>query len=127
MSTPASPPIIFAVTGASGAIYALRTARALLAAGRRIELIVSPTGRTVLADELGGPSGAGRNMKAMLEESLGRPISDVELIEYGHTELSAPPSSGSHRCHAEGAASPDPGAAGVPVDPDSPSEHGFCD
>ena len=51
-----SPPpknIVLAVTGASGAIYALRLLQVLRAAEVRIHLTISPSARLVLLQELG--------------------------------------------------------------------------
>lgn len=48
------------VTGASGALYAVRTLAALLAAGVRVDLVVSDFGRRLLADELGPDAAVGR-------------------------------------------------------------------
>lgn len=51
---------VVAVTGASGAPYAVRVVRTLLARGDRVDLLVSPAGRVVLADETGWrPDGDG--------------------------------------------------------------------
>ncbi|MBI3490743.1 MAG: hypothetical protein HY047_02960, partial [Acidobacteria bacterium] len=49
----ARPSIAFAITGASGAVYATRTLAALLARGAHVELIVSDYGRRLLHDEIG--------------------------------------------------------------------------
>lgn len=48
---PAALPIVVAITGASGAPYAVRLVETLLAAGCDLHLTVSPSGRTVLATE----------------------------------------------------------------------------
>ena len=45
-------PIVLAVTGASGSIYAIRLLEVLLAAGRDIHLCMSPAGAEVLKQEL---------------------------------------------------------------------------
>ncbi|HIJ85130.1 MAG: aromatic acid decarboxylase [Magnetococcales bacterium] len=45
--------IILALTGASGAIYGLRLAETLLAAGEDVDLLLSTASRTVLAQECG--------------------------------------------------------------------------
>lgn len=50
---PMRPRYVVGVTGASGAIYARRFVRRLLAADCRVDLIVSPAGRQVLSQELG--------------------------------------------------------------------------
>lgn len=48
-----APPIVVAITGASGAIYAVRLLQILLASGREIHLTISPSGAAVVAQELG--------------------------------------------------------------------------
>lgn len=45
-------PLVLAVTGASGAIYAVRLLSALLAAQREVHLLISPAGAQVLGAEL---------------------------------------------------------------------------
>ncbi len=45
--------IVTAITGASGALYAVRFIQGLLAAGVHVHLVVSPLGRRLLHDELG--------------------------------------------------------------------------
>lgn len=45
--------IVLAITGASGAAYALRLLSGLLQAGRHVHLAISPLGRRLLAEELG--------------------------------------------------------------------------
>ena len=45
--------IVVGVTGASGALYAVRTIRALLLAGREVHLVVSSYGARLLRDEAG--------------------------------------------------------------------------
>ena len=45
--------LVLAITGASGAPYAVRLLEVLLAAGRTVHLVVSPAGAQVVADELG--------------------------------------------------------------------------
>jgi 4-hydroxy-3-polyprenylbenzoate decarboxylase len=44
--------LVVAITGASGAAYAVRLLDVLLAAGRDVDLTISPSGRTVLHEEL---------------------------------------------------------------------------
>ena len=46
-------PIVLAITGGSGAIYALRLLEVLLAAGQKVQLSISEAGRQVLRHELG--------------------------------------------------------------------------
>jgi 4-hydroxy-3-polyprenylbenzoate decarboxylase len=45
-------PIVVAITGASGAAYAIRLLETLLAAGREVFLSISPSGKIVLKKEL---------------------------------------------------------------------------
>lgn len=45
-------PIVLGITGASGAIYAARTLEWLLLDGRKVHLVVSPDGLTVIRQEL---------------------------------------------------------------------------
>lgn len=49
---PAPPPLVVAVTGASGAAYAVRLLQLLVAAGRRVSLIVSEHGYRLLQTEV---------------------------------------------------------------------------
>ncbi|TVQ02340.1 MAG: UbiX family flavin prenyltransferase [Planctomycetaceae bacterium] len=46
------PPIVLAITGASGSIYAARLLRGLLASGRDVHLTISPSGAAVIRQEL---------------------------------------------------------------------------
>lgn len=45
--------LVVAMTGASGAVYAVRLLEVLLASGRTVHLTISPSAATVLATELG--------------------------------------------------------------------------
>jgi 4-hydroxy-3-polyprenylbenzoate decarboxylase len=47
-----SYPIVVGITGASGAIYAVRLLEVLRAAGREVHLSISPSGRDVIRQEL---------------------------------------------------------------------------
>lgn len=46
-------PLVLAITGASGAVYATRLLEVLLCAGRDVHLTISPSGQVVLAQERG--------------------------------------------------------------------------
>jgi flavin prenyltransferase len=46
------PPLVLAMTGASGAVYAVRLLEVLLSAGRQVHLSISPSGAAVLLQEL---------------------------------------------------------------------------
>lgn len=54
MSAPLSrAPLVVAITGASGVVYALRLLEVLVTLGHEIRLVVSPSGQEVLKQELG--------------------------------------------------------------------------
>lgn len=84
-------PVVLAVTGASGAIYAWRTARALLKAGRDLELILSPAAKMVVRDEL--ELGAVRFRDFLLERTGADP---GRIREFSPADIGAPCASGSH-------------------------------
>ena len=46
-------PFVLTITGASGAVYAVRLLEVLLAAGREVHLSISPAGAAVIKQELG--------------------------------------------------------------------------
>lgn len=45
--------VVLAITGASGAAYGVRLLQVLIASGRRVHLVISPSGATVIHHELG--------------------------------------------------------------------------
>ena len=45
-------PLVLAITGASGAVYATRLLEVLLRAGREVHLVISPSGAAVIKQEL---------------------------------------------------------------------------
>ncbi|MEQ1828633.1 MAG: flavin prenyltransferase UbiX [Pirellula sp.] len=53
MQTSEEMPLVLALTGASGAIYAVRLLQQLCEAGIQVHLIISPSGATVIQQELG--------------------------------------------------------------------------
>ena len=97
MNDAASLPIVLAITGASGAPYAVRLLEILLAAERRVELVVSPAGTAVIRQELGIILDADAPDPALL---LGRaslpPGALARLAVWHHRDLMAPIASGSH-------------------------------
>jgi 4-hydroxy-3-polyprenylbenzoate decarboxylase len=78
----ASGPIVVGVTGASGAIYALRLVEALLSAGVEVLLCASETAHKIIATELPGAHdaasvfrfGAGAQPRVFSEHDLGAPF-----------------------------------------------------
>ena len=80
--------ITVAITGASGAIYALRTLRALLMLGKRVDLIVSDFGWMLLRDE-GGFEGKRAEFGDFLAERYGEAIEKGEMVLHPHGDLAA--------------------------------------
>ncbi len=91
--------IAVGVTGASGAIYAVRTIAALLEAGCRLEIVVSEYGRRLLVDEL-GPDAKVERLGDLLAERYGEGIRRGEFVVRSNRDLGAALASGSHRCEA---------------------------
>ncbi|SVD78180.1 uncharacterized protein METZ01_LOCUS431034 [marine metagenome] len=87
--------IIVAITGASGAIYALRLLRALLIGGHRVSVVFSKFGRYVLQDEVGLP--AGEDFFAQLCKIYGESLQNGQLEEHRIGDLAASIASGSVR------------------------------
>lgn len=87
-------PIVVGITGASGAVYAVRLVEVLLAAGRDVHLSISPSGRDVLLQEMKIAVDLERFRR---EDFLGSVASDAagELAYYHHRDFLAPMASGS--------------------------------
>lgn len=88
--------IIVAITGASGAIYALRTLRALLADGHRVDLVVSDLGWMLLRDEAGFAGRRGDFM-GLLVQTYGEGVQAGELALHPVGDVAASIASGSVR------------------------------
>jgi flavin prenyltransferase len=86
MSAAVPAPVTLAITGASGAAYAVRLLRALNDAAVPVRLIVSETGRRLLAEELHITDEPG------LREATG---DWTHVIAYADTDRGATPASGS--------------------------------
>ena len=88
---------VVGVTGASGALYATRLLRALLAGGHRVHLILSKYGRFLLREELGfGAEGwQDETVREFLQRLYGEEASGGELAEYGVNDLTCSIASGS--------------------------------
>ena len=80
--------VVLAITGASGAVYGDAVLAALVAAGARVELVVSAPGQRVARDELGHGWDA-----AELRNRLGRGADAVTL--HAPDDIGAPIASGS--------------------------------
>jgi 4-hydroxy-3-polyprenylbenzoate decarboxylase len=89
---PDVPPLVVAITGASGAPYGVRLLEVLLAAGREVHLSVSPSGQAVIQEELGRRVDLDR---FDLAELLGSTASAGGLHYHHYKNLMAPIASGS--------------------------------
>src|SRR5580765_1851647 len=88
-----------AITGASGALYAMRTMAALLERGCHLEVVVSEYGRRLLHDELGEGASVSR-LREYLVEKYGEPAARGSFQVLSNKDLGATIASGSHDCEA---------------------------
>jgi 4-hydroxy-3-polyprenylbenzoate decarboxylase len=91
--------VALAITGASGALYAVRTLAELLSRGLNVELVVSDYGRRLLRDELGEEAALER-IVPYLSSKYGAAVADGSLVVHSNRDLGATIASGSHRCTA---------------------------
>jgi len=87
--------IAIGVTGASGAIYAVRTIAALMAAGCRLEIVFSDYGRRLLLDEL-GPDAKVDRLGDWLTERYGDDVRRGSFVLHSNKDMGAMLASGSH-------------------------------
>ena len=94
-----TPPrsIAVGVTGASGAIYAVRTIAALLERGCALEIVFSDYGKRLLMDEL-GPDARVDRLIDLLEARYGAAVRRGSFVVHSNKDLGATLASGSHRC-----------------------------
>jgi flavin prenyltransferase len=92
-------PVIVGVTGASGAVYAMRTIGALLELGCRLEIVFSEYGRRLLVDELGVDAKVDRLLE-LLVGRYGDGVRRGTFEIHSNRDLGASLASGSHRCQA---------------------------
>jgi len=85
------------VTGASGALYAVRTVAALLAGGCHLEMVVTDFGRRLLRDELGENATVDR-LGEYLAGRYGPEVERGSFVVHSNRDLGAPIASGSHAC-----------------------------
>jgi 4-hydroxy-3-polyprenylbenzoate decarboxylase len=95
---PERPTIAVGVTGASGAIYAVRTIAALLDAGCHLEIVFSDYGRRLLIDEL-GPDAKVDRLVEWLAERYGDGVHHGTCVFHSNKDMGATIASGSHPCH----------------------------
>jgi 4-hydroxy-3-polyprenylbenzoate decarboxylase len=86
--------VILALTGASGVIYFLRTVRALLTAGHRIDVVMSKYGLVTLKEETDFREFRG-TFAEYLHWKYGDDVTRGQLEIYGVTDQTAPIASGS--------------------------------
>jgi 4-hydroxy-3-polyprenylbenzoate decarboxylase len=91
--------IAVGVTGASGAIYAVRTIAALLEAGCDLEIVFSDYGKRLLLDEL-GPDAKADRLAEILAARYGDEVLRGSFVVHSNKDLGATLASGSHRCDA---------------------------
>jgi flavin prenyltransferase len=91
--------VALAITGASGALYAVRTLAELLAHGLTVELVVSDYGRRLLRDELGDDA-AIEKLLPYISAKYGLVIAAGSLVVHSNRDLGATIASGSHHCSA---------------------------
>jgi len=91
-------PIILGITGASGAIYAVRLLDVLLDAGRDVHLTISTSGRDVIAHELKLNVDLNNFDSSRLRLSDNKPAPNPrgKLHYYHYNDFMAPMASGSH-------------------------------
>ena len=94
---PVRPQVAVGVTGASGAIYAVRTIAALLEYGCHLELVFSDYGKRLLMDELGADAKVER-LSELLEQRYGAGVHKGTFVVHSNKDLGATLASGSHRC-----------------------------
>ncbi|MET0046557.1 MAG: flavin prenyltransferase UbiX [Sedimenticola sp.] len=88
-------PVALAITGASGSAYGLRLLESLLAAGRRVYLMVSDAGRIVIPTETGIElPGEPDEIGAFLSQRYG--AAEGQLQVFGRDQWTAPVASGSN-------------------------------
>ena len=97
MSAERARSVAIAVTGASGAIYAVRTLAALLSQSVHVELVVSDYGKRLLRDELGDHATV-ENLRSYLATKYGRSIEVGTMNVQSNRDLGATIASGSHGC-----------------------------
>lgn len=87
------------ITGASGALYAVRTVAALLSGGAEVELVVSDFGKRLLREELGeGASLDG--LSTYLDRRYGDGVRAGHLVVHNNRDVGASIASGSYMCES---------------------------
>ena len=87
--------IVVGVTGASGALYAVRTIRALLLAGCEVDLVISKFGERLLRDETGLDLAEETFPEFLARTESVAPLTG-RVVRFDERDLGAPISSGSY-------------------------------
>jgi 4-hydroxy-3-polyprenylbenzoate decarboxylase len=91
---PSGLPIVLAMTGASGAPYALRLLQVLCGSGRTVHLVISPSGAHVMREETGvSPSQSASRFDPNVFGDLG----PGRVVFHHHADFTAGIASGSFR------------------------------
>jgi 4-hydroxy-3-polyprenylbenzoate decarboxylase len=88
--------VIVGITGASGAVYALHTLRALLANGFEVHMIISDYGAYVIESETDFPLKGGDILESF-KAKYGDEVLNGSIIKYSNRDLAATISSGSFK------------------------------
>ena len=91
--------VALGITGASGALYAVRTLAALLANGCTVDLVASDYGRRLLRDEL-GPEAAFERLGPYLASRYGDVVQRGRFVVHSNRDVGASIASGSQDCQA---------------------------
>jgi 4-hydroxy-3-polyprenylbenzoate decarboxylase len=91
--------VALAVTGASGALYAVRTLAAFMEQGCHVDLVMSEFGRRLLRDEVGEAATPDR-LQELLVAKYGPGVERGSFELHSHRDQGAKLASGSQRCEA---------------------------
>jgi flavin prenyltransferase len=88
-------PLVLAITGASGAVYAVRLLEVLLEAEREVHLVISPSGAAVIKQELGRTVDLEEFEASSLLSGVAAERATKQLRYWGHGDFFSPLASGS--------------------------------
>src|SRR5688500_6824632 len=89
-------PLVVAITGASGAVYAMRLLEVLIEAGREVCLTISPSGAAVVKQELGRTVHVEQfDLRSLLGSAVTEKAA-AQVHYYHYTDFMAPLARGSH-------------------------------
>ena len=91
--------VAIGITGASGALYAVRTVSSLLALDVQVELVVSDLGRRLLREELGAEASVDK-LVSYISGRYGCTIPTDKFVIHGNKDVGATIASGSYLCDA---------------------------